>query len=68
MWKMIIWIMKDEEDCENDTMDHSGNTDGGLVAKDSLFVNREVEKNDEREPIEERKETEESEWKLEHGV
>lgn len=49
-------------------MDHSGNTDGGLVAKDSLFVNREVEKNDEREPIEERKETEESEWKLEHGV
>lgn len=54
-------IEKDEEDCENDTMDHSGNTDGSLVAKDSLFVNCEVEKDDERESIEEREETEESE-------
>ena len=61
-------VKENEEKGEDDTMDHAGNAHGGLIAKNAFFINRIVEKNDEREPVEQRAEAQEAEWKLEHDL
>ena len=45
-------VEEDEKDRENDPVDHSGNSNGGVIAEDPLFVDREVEQDDERETVE----------------
>lgn len=61
-------VEEHEEDGEDNAVDHAGDADGGGVSEDALFVDREVEKDDERKAIEEGEEPEETEGILEHGL
>ena len=40
-------IEEDEKEGENDTVNHPGNSDRGLVAQDSFLIDREVKEDDE---------------------
>ncbi len=48
-------------------MDHAGDADGVIVTEDSFFVDGEVEKDDEGEPVEKGGEAEETERELQEG-
>lgn len=49
-------------------MNHAGDSDGSFVPKNTFFVDRKIEEDDEGEAIKERGEAKETEWKLEHDL
>jgi len=61
-------VEEDEEDGENDSVDHAGDADGGVVSENAFFVDREVEEDDEGEAIEKGEGAEEAEGILEHSL
>jgi len=49
-------------------MNHARNSNSGVVPKDTFFVDRKIEEDDEGEAVKERGETKEAEWELEHDL
>ena len=49
-------------------MNHARDSNSGVVPKDTFFVDRKIEEDDEGESVKERGETKEAEWKLEHDL
>ena len=49
-------------------MNHARNSNSGVVPKDTVFVDRKIEEDDEGEAVKERGETKEAEWELEHDL